>query len=49
LALDQVLGNTWSDLTILGLRQPVKDGARCEAEITGSRPTLGPFWVFGLM
>jgi hypothetical protein len=48
LALDQVLRNTWSYLTIFGLRQPVKDGAPGEAEIMGSRPTFGAllgFWV----
>jgi hypothetical protein len=48
LALDQVLSNTWSYLTVFGLRQPVKDGAPGEVDITGSRSTFGPllgFWV----
>jgi hypothetical protein len=48
LALDQVLRNTWSYLTIFGHRHPIKDGAPGEAEIRGSRPTFGAllgFWV----
>jgi hypothetical protein len=48
LALEQVLRNTWSYLTIFRLRQPVKDGAPGEVEITESRSTFGPllgFWV----
>jgi hypothetical protein len=48
-ALDQVLGVTWSCLTILGLRQPVEGGAQGEVEIVESRPFLGPFWVYGIM
>jgi hypothetical protein len=48
LALDQVLRNIWSHLTVFGLRQPVKYGAPGEVEIMGSRFTFGPllgFWV----
>jgi hypothetical protein len=48
LALDQVLRNTWSYLTIFGIRKPIKDGASGEAEITGYQPTFGGlfgFWV----
>jgi hypothetical protein len=48
LALDQVLWNTWSYLTIFGHQHPVKDGVSGEAEITGSQPTFGSllgFWV----
>jgi hypothetical protein len=47
LALDQVLRNTWSYLTIFGLRQPVKDGAPGEAEIGISVHfwALLGFWV----
>jgi hypothetical protein len=47
LALDQVLRNTWSYLTIFGLRQLVKDGAQREAEIVEARPlswVLFGFW-----
>jgi len=48
LALDQVLRNTWSYLTVFGHQHPVKDGALGEAEITGSRSTFGPhFRVLG--
>jgi hypothetical protein len=47
LALDQVLRNTWSYLTVLGLRQLVKDGVQCEVEIMEARPFLGPFRVLG--
>jgi vacuolar-type H+-ATPase subunit B/Vma2 len=38
LALDEVLKNTWSYLTILELRQLVRDGAQREAEIKVARP-----------
>jgi hypothetical protein len=41
LALDQVLKNTWLYLTILELRQLVRDGAQREAEIKGARPIFG--------
>jgi hypothetical protein len=34
---------------ILGLRQAVEGGAQDEAEITGSRPLLGPFLGFRIM
>jgi hypothetical protein len=47
-SLDQVLRNTWSYLTVFGLRQLVKDGVQREAEIVEARPIfLGPFWVLG--
>jgi hypothetical protein len=46
LALDQVLRNTWSYLTVIGHRHPVKDGAPREAEITGSWPTFGALLGF---
>ena len=46
LALEQVLRNTWSYLTIFGLRQPVKYGAPGEVEIKVSRSTFGPFLGF---
>jgi hypothetical protein len=46
LALDQVLKDTWSYLTILGLRQLAKDGAQREARKTYF---WVPFRVFGLM
>ena len=49
LALDQVLGDSWSCRPILGLRQPVEDGAQDEAEITGSWPILVPFLGFMTM
>jgi hypothetical protein len=48
LALDQVLRNTWSYLTVFGLQQPIKDGAPDESKITGSWSTFGSllgFWV----
>jgi hypothetical protein len=48
LALDQLLKNTWSYLTTLGLRQLAKEGAQCEAEIKEARPIFGSilgFWV----
>jgi hypothetical protein len=43
---DQFLRNTWSYLTILGLRQLVKDGAQREAEIMEARPLFGSFLGF---
>jgi hypothetical protein len=49
LALDQVLGDTWSCLTILGLRQPVKGGVQEEEEIMGYRTLFGSilgFWDY---
>jgi hypothetical protein len=48
LALDQVLRNTWSYLTIFGHRHPIKEEAPGEADIIGSQPTfraLLGFWV----
>jgi hypothetical protein len=43
LALDQVLRNTLSYLTIFGLRNLVKDGVPGEVDITRSWSTFGPF------
>jgi hypothetical protein len=46
LALDQVLGVSWSCSPTLGLRKHVEGGAHDEAEIIGSRPPFGPLFGF---
>jgi hypothetical protein len=46
LALDHVLQNTWSYLTIFGHQHPIKYEALGEAEITGSQPTFGALLGF---